>query len=257
MIKGKVIKNDSNDGEYIIFESKLVEQVNPREYFKELMITSSFGFTHSFLSKSVEHYKLPIREQTVVKHSLKEAFESWKKFSERINELELSENYSSLLDSTKKREQIKLLKGAKMNSDILMAIIFKAWDEKGMTFSRYVSEHYPKNTDEEGMPRVAYLKDETIDKIGSTSLSDGQIKHVIENRKVIVANFMESDNDWICFFVTFDSLKGKEGWKNGTPHYHFISDKFQIPKEKVIRELKSKNYSLGNLPHIEITDKIE
>ena len=50
----------------------------------------------------------------------------------------------------------------------------------------------------------------------------------------------------------YTNLKGKESWKDGQPHFHYISDKFGIPREKVVEQLKSNNYSLGCLPHIDI-----
>lgn len=47
---------------------------------------------------------------------------------------------------------------------------------------------------------------------------------------------------------------GKESCKDGQPHYHYISDKFGMPRDKVLAELKSRDYSLGLLPHIDLLD---
>lgn len=254
MIKGKKIVDEKNNGEYIIFESALVENVNPIEYFREFSISSYFGITHSFLKKSIEHHKLPVREETIVKYSLKEASENWNEYFNRIKNTEVPENLLLAVFASKKNEQEKLLKNISINSDILLSLIFKLWEIYGFSFSRYISEHYPNRTDENELPKSAYLNGGKIEKIGETNLTDGQIKQVIENRKVVISNFFDNKENWCCLFLTYDSLKGKEGWKNGTPHYHFISDKFGLSKENVINQLKSKQYKLGSLPHIEILE---
>lgn len=254
MIKGRNIVDEKNNNEYIVFESKLIENVNPIEYFQELFITSSFGMIHSFLKKSIDHYKFLVGEETIVKHSLKEASEKWKEYFDRIQTTEVPQVLLSAVTAKSKKEQVRLLKNATINSGILMSFIFQLWKKSGFKFSRYFAEHYPNGINESELPRSAYLKDGKIDKIGETKLSDGQIKQVIENRKVIVSNFFDNGERWCCLFITYDSLKGKEGWKNGTPHYHFISDKFGLSKEVVIRQLRSKEYKLGSLPHIEIQE---
>lgn len=77
---------------------------------------------------------------------------------------------------------------------------------------------------------------------------------MIENRKVVVAKLLDKCDEWHCFFVTYDSLKGKELWQNGQPHFHYISDKFGLSREEVVKSLKDRKYNLGSLPHINITD---
>lgn len=251
MTKGRIISDDNN-GEYIIFEAEKAENVNPITYFQETMITSSFGLNHSYLKKYVEFHKLPISEESIFKVSMKEAVKNWDKILNETEQTEIPIELINVFNSSSKKEQVKTLKNAKINSDILLAFIFKAWKDYNYSFSRYVSEHHPRDTDKTKLPKVGYLNENIIEKVGETDLTDGQIKQVIENRKVIVSNFFDNGLNWFCLFVTYDSLKGKEGWKNGTPHYHFISDKFGITKEKVIEQLNSREYKLGSLPHIEM-----
>lgn len=83
---------------------------------------------------------------------------------------------------------------------------------------------------------------------------NGQLKQVIEQRKVIVSKFLDKGSEWHCLLLTYDSLKGKESWKNGQPHYHYISSKFRIPRDKVVEQLKSSSYNLGSLPHIDLLE---
>jgi hypothetical protein len=80
MITGRKIIDEENNGEYIVFESRLVENVNPIEYFQELFISSSFGFTQSFLKKTLEYKNLYVSEELIAKSSLKEAVQKWKNY---------------------------------------------------------------------------------------------------------------------------------------------------------------------------------
>jgi hypothetical protein len=103
---------------------------------------------------------------------------------------------------------------------------------------------------------MAYMreKDGSITKFGNTELTDGQLKMALEQRSVKIAKFIEKDEEWHCFFITYDSIGGKENWQNGQPHFHYISNLFGIKKEDVITQIKSKKYKLGNLPHITLED---
>jgi len=252
MTKGELISNDNKNVEYMIFGSDKVENVNPFDYFQEKIITSSFGLTHLYLKKYIEFYKISISEESIIKFSMKESIKSWDKLCLEIEQTEIPKELFQIFNSSSKKQQVNALKNSKINSNILMALIFKAWEDHNYSFSRYVSKHYPKDTEKNKLPKIAHLDKNKIEKIGKTDLTDGQLKQVIENRKVIVSNFFDNNKNWFCLFFTFDSLKGKEGWKNGTPHYHFISDKFGLSKEKVIKQLTSREYKLGNLPHIEM-----
>ena len=82
-------------------------------------------------------------------------------------------------------------------------------------------------------------------------MTDGELVQAVDHRKRTISKFLDKNGSWHCFFLTFDSRKGKESWKGGQPHYHYISDKFGIPRSKVVKELKSKKYKLGALPHID------
>jgi hypothetical protein len=69
-----------------------------------------------------------------------------------------------------------------------------------------------------------------------------------------VVKILERDDEWHCFFITYNSLRGDESWKQGQPHFHYISDKFGISKEELIKQLRSRDYKLGNLPHIDFME---
>jgi len=97
--------------------------------------------------------------------------------------------------------------------------------------------------------------DGIVNKVGDTKLTDGQLKQAVEHKSVTISKFFDKGTDWHCLFVTHKSLRGDEkNWKGGQPHYHYISDKFGLSRDKVVSELKSRDYHLNSLPHIDLLD---
>lgn len=184
-----------------------------------------------------------------------EGAKEWQEMFKDYQTVSLSENLVKLLDSKKKAEQGTLLEGEVITPDVLMALIIKA-DEAGYLLSQYTSEFLPNGIDPSQLP-LAFTIEENgeVKKYGKTKLSDAQLKQVIEHRKVKVAKFLDRGDEWHCFFVTYTSLNGQETWLGEKqPHFHYISNAFGIPREKVVEQLKSKKYKLGNPPHITLKE---
>ena len=157
-----------------------------------------------------------------------------------------------MLESKSKKEQIKLLKHQFITPSILIALIFKAWTDFGYKFSQYTAHYHHRGVDKNELPKLIEIKDDKVIKVGKTSLSDGQLKNVVDQRKVTVSKFLDREKNWHCFFVTFKSINRKEQWKDGQPHFHYISSSFGLSREEVVKNLKDEYYKLNNLPHIEL-----
>ncbi len=70
-----------------------------------------------------------------------------------------------------------------------------------------------------------------------------------------ISKFLEKEGVFHCFFTNQNSLNGVETWLGKKqPHFHYISNGFGIEKGKILKELSSKKYKLGSLPHLKITD---
>jgi hypothetical protein len=163
-------------------------------------------------------------------------------FDEALNR-ELPNAFCKLLCSKSKIEQEKLLKEQSLDPSILFTLILKAYRDYGYTFSRYITERYPKDVDFSKLPLLYEIKsDETIETIGDTNLTNGRLKQLLEQRKVVVANFFDKGNSWHCFFVTYRSLAGQETWNNGQPHFHYLSDKWNLSRDDVIASIKKGKY---------------
>jgi hypothetical protein len=104
------------------------------------------------------------------------------------------------------------------------------------------------------LPKLFHIREDgTIEKVGETDLTDGELKNVIEHRKVIVSHFFEKDDFWHCFFLTYNSIGGKENWKNGQAHFHYISSSFEISKADFIESMRTGKYKSTSI-HIDLLD---
>ncbi|MHA8055860.1 hypothetical protein VR611_07905 [Aquirufa nivalisilvae] len=226
------------------------EYLNPIEQVRVMSIESRIALERTILSYNKP--PLPINNFDDILYKRAEKF--WQERYIEIMETKYSENFDKLLECNKKQQQINLLKNQKISSLGLIAFIFNAFQKYGFIYSQYKAEHKHNGLDETKLPTLIHLKEGKIFVSGKTVLTVGQLKQVVEQRKVIISKFIDNEDKWHCFFITFQSLKGEENWKNGTPHFHYISNTFGLTREQVLTELKSKNYKLNNLPHIELTD---
>ncbi len=175
-------------------------------------------------------------------HFLKRANEKWGERLAQINSDSVPENFILLLNAQSKHEQEKLLRGQSITPMQLAAYLFRAWTDFGYSFSNYRAEHHHKGVIEQDLPQLIHLDGENIVKAGATPLTDGQLKNVVNHRKVVVSKILDRGSEWHCFFITYNSMAGKEKWQGGQPHYHYISDKWGLSRQEAVDRLKSTNY---------------
>ncbi len=235
-----IIPTEDGKGITFAFIGGDVEFVNPIEYLRDRTIKSRTIFYSKYLA--LENPTFPA--ETIERASIRNAKEDWEKHLKEISETEVPQNLISLLKSTSKNEQENLLKGLELTPEMLFAFFFNAFSEFGFTYSQYTSEHFPKTIKKGSLPKFAALDRESgeITKVGDTSLTNGQIKQAIEQRKVIATKFIDNGSDWHAFFITFRSIGGEESWQNGQPHYHYISNKYEISREDAVKQFKSDHY---------------
>lgn len=238
---------DESGGEYTSMFSKDVERVNPLEYYSK----SQIAFSYTTLMDISEHIRGDISLDVMKGVALKKAKEQWDEQLKECKKAGTPKNLIAALLSDKKSQQLKLLEGMAITPDQIMSFILDA-HEFGFTFSQYTCEYLPADIKRSDLPLITHVDNNKVKKVGDTDLTDKKLMQVIEHRKVTVAKFFDRDLNWACLFVTFDSVAGKEPWKDGQAHLHFISDKFGMPRERVLEELKKRKYSLGSLPHIDL-----
>jgi uncharacterized membrane protein len=236
---------DGKEGHYTIFESPDFEYVNPVEYYSESFKQSSITIMRDLLLAK----EIPTKNIDSI--IIKKAEKQWKESYDKFITTDVPPNFIKLLNSKTKQEQIKLLRGQGITSDQLVSFIIKAFIDFGYSFSQYRAEYAQKGLDKTAIPKIIEIKSDKVIKVGTTLLTNGQLKQAVQHRKVTISKFLDNGKIWHCFFMTYKSLRHEESWKGGQPHFHYISDKFGHDRVKVVRMLKSEKYSLGNLPHID------
>jgi len=247
----EIIPDNDGKGFTEVLSSGDYEYVNPVEKLKSK--TLEFFVSHYRTRFALEKPPFPLAH--LDEFLLKNAENIWEREYADIISTAYPKKFDLLLQSNKKQEQVRFLKKQKISKRGLTAFIFNACEKHGYKYSMYRGEHHHKGLDEAALPKLIHLKDNgEVFYSGNTTLSDGQLKQVIKHRTVIWSKFIDNkeENKWHCFFFTNRSLGGEENWENGTPHIHYISNTFGLTREQVLKELKSKEYKLNNLPHIEL-----
>lgn len=246
----KLIWDDDKKGFTRIFSEEKIEKVNPVEYYKKIELEKrALGLRDMLYAQNP--FLTSLLDDSFFEKKAKEFLGD---FFNQFESVEIPQNFLKLLETTKKSEQIKLLKGQSINPDQLMALIFKSYEILGMVYSRYLFEKLSKGIDPENLPKIIHVLDDgKVKTVGKTEMTEGQLKNVIRYRKSIVAHFFEKDGDWHCLFVTYASMRGEENWKNGQPHFHYISSAFGISKEDFIKSMEDGNYKSTSV-HIDLLD---
>lgn len=235
---------------FLAFEAGDFENEKPLEHYKNNFVFNKM--CHSEISRDELLGKKEPTDKGL--EIFKQALNAWDLFYKGITSKPLSSNWKTLLADTnlKKKEQNNLLKEEILSPGIILSLYAEA-EKEGYALSQYTSETLPGGTNESALPIAIHKKDDgSIQRIGDSTLTDGQLKELLENRKNLIANFLDKGDKWHCLITTYDSLNGKEKWNNNQPHYHYISSNFGIPREDVVSQIKSGKYKLNNLQHIRL-----
>ncbi len=243
------VPNLDDDSSFILMRSEDVEYIDPTEHFKEFFVKHRVLILNELTKREYTNLGVPVNE--AISYLTKEVSKQWEETYNEIENAVIPENFLKLLDATSKKEQVKLLKAQQLTSNTLVSFIFRAWKEYNFTFSQYRSENFPKGVDTKSLPDLVYLNDgNVVEKVGKTNHTIGKLKQVLEHRKVIIAKILDKGDDWHCFITTLNNLAGKEKWKDGEAHMHYISDKWRISREELIERIKSGDYPSTSV-HIE------
>lgn len=160
----------------------------------------------------------------------------------------LNKKLKQILDDVEltKSEQKKILRDITINGADILWFNKKA-QELGYKLDIYHLETIPSVYDHKQKP-VLFMehKDGVVEKIGETNMSDGQLKAILDQRKVIQARIYHKDSIWHCFYYTFRGLNGQEPGDLGSkPHYHYLSNKFGMSIEDLLERIKLNNAPSG------------
>lgn len=142
-------------------------------------------------------------------------------------------------DTLTKKEQEKLLMDKTFNACDLLWLNKEAQD-LGYLLDVYHEDKYPEKFKEKQRPACYSQKEDgTIETIGETDMTEGEMRALLEQRKVVQARIYHNGATWHCFYFTFKGLNGLEsGMMGSKPHYHYLSDKSEITREGLIDRIK-------------------
>ena len=244
------IHDENGHGFTRIHSMGKVVDVNPVDFYKTYQLNKTAIDLRDILNAKDPFLTSKLDDSFFIK----EADKMLIGFFDKFENTDVPENLLKVLETTKKKDQIKLLKGMEFSPGQLMSLIFKSYSDYGYLYSKYVFENIPAGFEDKKLPELFHLKeDNSIVKVGETDLTDGQLRQVIENRKVIVSHFFSKEDIWHCLFLTYNSIAGKENWKNGQAHYHYISSSFGVSKDEFIESMESGKYKSTPV-HLDLLD---
>lgn len=174
----------------------------------------------------------------------RQSFELAKEELLNLKKVALPQEIKTLLNSDlKKKEQEKILKGISLDINQLGAL-FLHGEELGYKFSSYRFKGTPQNINKENLPNFAYIDDNDIlHRVGGELLSEGQLRALINESKVIYVQMLDNGRQWHAFIRTFQGLKGKESGAQGSvPHIHYYSNKNGTSRKDLVKMIKNGHY---------------
>lgn len=145
-------------------------------------------------------------------------------------------------DTLSHKEQERLLKDVILKpTDILW--LNKEAQDFGYLLDIYHEEKYPEKFNEKRHPLLFHRKEDgTIEKMGTTDMTEGEMRALLEQRKVIQARVYHKNSNWHCFYFTFKGLAGEEnGFMGSKSHYHYFSNKSGIVWNDLMKRINDCN----------------
>lgn len=137
------------------------------------------------------------------------------------------------------RQQVKLLKNCHLSASDNLWMNKEAQD-LGYLLDIYTKQLYPDKFNEKEKP-VLFVNnnDGLVDTFGNTNMTNGEMKYLLEQRKVVQARIYKKGDIWHCFYFTNKGLAGKESGNMGScPHYHYLSSLSGISLEELKMRIK-------------------
>lgn len=247
-------KYEDGDKELFANEMDEVENVSYRDTMIKFHALSTASVLKAYLDKD-KKCRLPYNDDIVYRAALIIAENTYENFTK----CSFDSCFESLFKKElSKKEQIRLLKGAQLTKTQLISL-FNFAEECGYKFSHYKWRGNPKSVKEERQPSFMHLKDDgSVEYLGDTTLTEGQMRTIINQADVLIVRIFDNGIHWHCFLQTYKGLKGMESGVQGSrPHLHYLSDSFGISKADLVKMIKIGRYP--NTPvHIPLlSDKSE
>ena len=144
------VPNPKTNGHFIVMENVNFEYVNPINHFADTMIQMNMELERSLLLARKPPFPLFLLDHWLRKRAQAE----WEEEYQEIKAIHVHDNLAKLLESTSKREQVKLMRDISLQSYELLAFIFRAWEKYGFAYSQYGATHNPNGLSGAKFPTV-------------------------------------------------------------------------------------------------------
>ena len=227
------------DKELIANQMEEVENVSFKETMIKFHASSIAPVVKSKLEKC-KKFNLPYNDDIICRIALMFAEQTYNEFSKGTVDDVFKNIFQKELS---KKEQIRLLRGVQL-TNMQLFTLFSFAEECGYKFSHYKWEGNPKSIKDEKLPSFMHLKDDgSIEYMGETSLTEGQMRTIIEQANVLIVRIFDNGTHWHCFLQTYKGLKGQESGEQGSrPHIHYLSDSFGISKDDLTKMIRMGRY---------------
>lgn len=232
-------KYKDGNKEIIANQMEDVENVSYRETMVKFHASSIAPAIKVMLEKD-KNFNLPCNYEIINQVALMFAKQSYNELSKESVDSKLKNIFQKELN---KKEQIRLLKGVQLTEPQLSSL-FNFAEESGYKFSHYKWQGDPKSIKEEKLPSFMHLKDDgSVEYVGDTTLTEGQMRTIINQADVLIARIFDNGIHWHCFLQTYKGLKGMESGVQGSrPHLHYLSDSFGISRDDLVKMIKMGRY---------------
>lgn len=227
------------DKELIANQMEEVENVSFKETMIKFHASSVAPVLKAYLGKD-KKCRLPYNDDIVYRAASIIAENTYENFTK----CSFDSCFKSLFKKElSKKEQIRLLKGVQLTETQLFSL-FNFAEECGYKFSHYKWRGDPKSVKDETLPSFMHLKDDgSIEYMGETTLTEGQMRTIIEQANVLIVSIFDNGTHWLCFLQTYKGLKGQEPGEQGSrPHIHYLSDSFGISKDDLTKMIRMGRY---------------
>ena len=232
-------KYKDGDKEIIANQMEDVENVSYRETMVKFHASSIAPAIKVMLEKD-KNFNFPCNDEILNQVALMFAKKSYNELSKESVDSKLKNIFQKELN---KKEQIRLLKGVQLTEPQLSSL-FNFAEECGYRFSHYKWQGNPQSVKDEKLPSFMHMKDGgSIEYIGETTLTEGQMRTIINQADELIVRIFDNGSHWHCFLQTYKGLKGMESGVQGSrSHLHYLSDSFGISKADLVKMIKIGRY---------------
>lgn len=232
-------KYKDGDKEIIANQMEDVENVSYRETMVKFHASSIAPAIKVMLEKD-KNFNFPCNDEILNQVALMFAKKSYNELSKESVDSKLKNIFQKELN---KKELIRLLKGVQLTEPQLSSL-FNFAEECGYRFSHYKWQGNPQSVKDEKLPSFMHMKDGgSIEYIGETTLTEGQMRTIINQADELIVRIFDNGSHWHCFLQTYKGLKGMESGVQGSrPHLHYLSDSFGISKADLVKMIKIGRY---------------